>query len=249
MKVLHAPILLGGLTLPFGSWAQPDTLLLAQDEHFALGDTGEDPAPDLNVYGTYVIRLGGDSIRHCGPFPCNGWVEDRYSNGQLKHRGLYESGHLTLYKTYHPNGVLEREYRPIDEKKALMRTWHRNGTLRSETRFADGIAFQYEDYYVNGQLRYAEERDRREPYFLRMDLFDAAGKPISLLRIVDRRAVEFEQEEFHPGGSIKCKGRSRYDPGRMDSQRIGQWVYFDADGRKVREEDYIDGKVHAERSF
>jgi hypothetical protein len=29
--------------------AQPDTVLLAFDEHFLLGDAGEDPSPDLKV--------------------------------------------------------------------------------------------------------------------------------------------------------------------------------------------------------
>lgn len=249
MKVLNALFLGGGLIMSMVVRAQPDTMLLAQDEHYIMGDTGDDPSPDLNVYGNFVAQLGGDSVRSCGQFPCTGWVEDRYPNGQLKHRGYYADGRLTLYKTYHPNGILEREYKPIDEVKSLMRTWHRNGVLRSETRFARGEAFAYEDHYVNGQLRYAEERDRNEPYFTRMELYAATGEPISLLRIVDRSAAEFEQQEYHPGGTLKCKGRSRYNPTRMDSQRIGLWTYFDASGKKVREEDYIDGKVHAERTY
>lgn len=249
MKVLHAPFLFGGLLIPMAGRAQPDTLLLAQDEHFIMGDAGEDPSPDLNVYGNFVAQLGGDSVRVCGQFPCTGWVEDRYPNGQLKHRGYYDSGKLTVYKTYHPNGVLERDYKSIDDVKSVMRTWHSNGMIRSETRFARGETYLYEDHYVNGQLRYAEERDRKEPYFVRLELYAATGEPISVLRIVDRGTAEFEQEEYHPGGALKCKGRSRYNPARMDTQRVGMWTYFDAGGKKVREEDYIDGKVHAERNY
>lgn len=249
MKLLNAPILLGGLIITVHGWAQPDTMLLAHDEHYVMGEIGEDPSPDLNSYGNYVPQLGGDSVRACGQFPCTGWVEDRYPNGQLKHRGYYDSGRLTLYKTYHPNGVLEREYKPIDEVKSVMRTWHRNGLQRSETRFAKGEIYAYEDRYVSGQLRYVEERHRSEPYFTRMELFAATGEPISILRIVDRAAAEVEQEEYYPGGTLRSKGRSRYSSIRMDSQRVGTWTYFNAEGRKVREEDYIDGKVHAERTF
>jgi YD repeat-containing protein len=33
----------------------------------------------------------------------------------------------------------------------------------------------------------------------------------------------------------------------MDAHRIGTWIYYDAAGAVVKEEDYIDGKVHAVR--
>ncbi len=249
MHVPHALILLGWLLVPLVGSSQADTLLLAQDEHFILGDAGEDPSPDLNAYGAFVLDLGGDSIRSCGQFPCTGWVEDRYPNGRLKHRGFYDSGRLTVYKNYHPNGAIEREYKAIDEVKSVMRSWHSNGMPRSETRFADGASYLYEDHYLNGQLRYAEERDRNEPFFVRMELYAASGEPISLLKLMDRSRREFDQQEFHPGGKLKCTGHSRYNAAHMDCQRIGMWTYFNPTGKKVREEDYIDGKVHAERNF
>jgi len=228
---------------------QTDQLLLAQDEHYVMGDTGEDPAPDLNAYSGLIKILGGDSVRHCNGHPCIGWVEDHYPDGVLKHRGYYDGGQLTVYRNYHPDGTLERDFRGIDDVKSLMRTYHRNANPRSETRFADGVAYQYKDFYVSGQLRYEEERDRDEAYFTRMDLYAADGQPISLLRVVDRKKAEFEQKEYYPGGALKCTGHSRYNPSRMDTQRIGTWTFYDAVGRPVREEDHIDGKVHAARDL
>ena len=228
--------------------AQHDTLLLAQDEHYVMGDAGEDPSPDLNAYEAFNSPLGGDSVRTCGEHPCIGWVEDLYPNGGLKHRGYYDGGKLTVYKNFHPNGSIEREFKGIDAVKCVLRTWHANGNPRSETRYADGVAYHYEDHYVNGQLRYAEERHRSEPCFTRMELYAADGKPISLLRKGGGK-LEFEQEEFHPGGALKCKGASRFVPARMDTQRFGTWTYFDTNGTKVREEDYVDGKVQASRTF
>lgn len=224
-------------------YAQPDTLVLHADEHYVLGDLCEDPSPDLNAYEDLNKALGGDSVRTCAGHPCIGWVEDKYPDGSLKHRGYYDAGKLTVYRNYHPNGTLERDFKPLDAVKSLLRTYHANGQLRSEARFADGVSITYEDHYVNGVLRYAEERHRTEPYYVRMDLFAADGKPISLLQLVDKKKIEFEQKEYHPGGALKCQGRARYDPSRMDTQRIGTWTYYDAGGVVAREEDYQEGKV------
>lgn len=249
MKVLRTLILTGGLCSMFVCRAQPDTMLLALDEQYVIGDMGEDPAPDLNVYESFNVQLGGDSIRYCGAYPCIGWVLDNYPSGQVKHRGFYHDGRLTVYKNYHPNGALEREYKAVDDVKSVMRLWHSNGHERSITRFADGVAYAYEDHYVGGQLRYLEERHRTEPCFVRMELYAANGQPISLLKPADKGKLIFQQEEFHPNGALRSQGRSSYDRARMDGRRIGTWVYFDTEGVKRFEEDYVDGKVHASRTY
>lgn len=223
------------------AWAQSDPL--PPDEHYVMGDVGEDPSPDLNAYEALNKALGGDSTRLCGGHPCIGWVEDHYPGGAVKHRGYYDQGQLMVYRNFHANGNLERDYKAIDAVKSVLRTYHANGQLRSEAKFLNGVPVTYEDHYVNGVLRYAEERHRSEPYFIRMDLFAADGKPISQLQLVDRKRVEFVQKEYHPGGALKSEGRARYDPSRMDTQRIGTWIYYDVSGAVIREEDYQQGKV------
>jgi len=231
----------------YRSWAQPDLTMLVSEE-LALGVVvDEDPFPELSRYDRLNPQVGGDSLRLCPGGPCSGWVEDRYADGALRHRGMYDEGRLVVYRNLFPDGTLEREFKQQDAIKSVMRTYHRNAKLRSETRFANGSAFEYRDYYMDGTLRYAEERHRKEPYFLRMDLFSPRGEPISLLSLVDRKRVEFELKEFYPGGHLRSEGRARYDPRRMDSQRIGTWKYYAPDGSVEREEDYVAGKVHAVR--
>ncbi|MBK9177084.1 MAG: hypothetical protein IPM46_12290 [Flavobacteriales bacterium] len=247
MEAHRALFLWGGLLSILNTVAQADTLMLAQDEHFIMGDAGEDPLPELNRYEAFNHLTNGDSLRLCAGFPCTGWVEDRYGNGQLMHRGYYDDGKLTVYKNYYRDGTLEREFKAIDDTRCLLRSWHPNGMARSETRYVEGTVVAFEDHYVNGQLRYREERHRKEPCFTRLELYAADGLPISLLRLVDKGRLEVEQMEYYPGGALRSQGRARYNRMRMDSQRIGTWVYFDAAGQKVREEDYIDGKVHTVR--
>lgn len=207
----------------------------------------DDPFPELNRYDRLNAQVGGDSLRICPGGPCSGWVEDRYPDGTLRHRGSYADGRLLVYRNYFPDGALEREFKQQDAIKSVMRTYHRNAKLRSETRYANGSSFAYSDYYMDGKLRYTEERHRKEPYYLRMDLYSSRGEPISLLRLVDRKKVEFELKEYFPGGSLRSEGRARYDPRRMDSQRVGTWRHYTPDGSVEREEDYVAGKVHSVR--
>jgi antitoxin component YwqK of YwqJK toxin-antitoxin module len=223
--------------------AQPEADLLVQDEHFIMGDTGEDPAPYLSAYEVFNKVLGGDSVRLCGGKPCIGWVEDHYPEGGLKHRGYYDGGRLTIYRNFHANGAMERDFKALDAVKSVQRTYHANGQLRSDTRYVNGQVLSYQDHYLDGRLRYAEERHRSEPYFVRMDLFAADGQPVSLLQLVDKKRVEFVQKEFYPGGALKSEGRARYDPSRMDTHRIGTWTYYDTAGTAIKAEDYRDGRV------
>lgn len=220
-----------------------DPLLLASaysamDEELAVQDKM------LEVYDRFNATIGGDSIRMCGGQPCSGWVEDNYPDGTLKHRGHYEGGRVMLYKNYHPNGDLEREFRAIDVRKSTMKQYYKANVLRSESRFLEGVSVEYKEHYPNGTLRYHEERHRSEPYYLRMDLYAADGKPISLLQLVDKKKIEFELKEYYPGGLLKTSGRARYNRARMDSQRIGTWAVYAPDGSLEKEELYVDGKVH-----
>lgn len=224
--------------------AQSEAEILAHDDLVSLPELTEDPTATVDGYEGLLASLGGDSVRSCAGYACSGWVEDHYPDGAIKHRGFYHEGHLMVFKNFHPDGTLEREFKVLDNVKSSMRTYHANGELRTETRYTNGIALVYEEHYANGQLRYAEEKHRSEPYYLRMDLYRPDGHPISTLRLVDKRSVTFEQAEYWPDGRVRCKGQARYDPNRMDTKRIGTWTYFDQGGQPRFAEAYVDGKVH-----
>ncbi len=235
-------LLLLFLFLPFCFTSQAQQIDLIDPADYYILD---DVKPDLSLetYDRFNHAIGGDSIRICGEFPCIGWVEDKWENGVMKHRGYYDAGKLVIYKNYHPSGDLEREYKGIDARKSVMRTFFSGAGLRSETKYVDGNAIEYKEHYVNGKLRYHEEKHRSQPYYLRMDLYAADGHPISLMQLIDKKKVEFEIKEYHPGGALKCEGRARYDPSRMDSQRIAVWRTYDKAGALLREEAYQDGRI------
>lgn len=224
--------------------AQTDALLMDEDIPFVQADSlvGPDEAPD--PYAPFNAALGGDSVRYCKGIACAGRVEDHYPDGTLLHRGYYGEGRLLVYSNYHPNGALEREYTVQGSTRSTMRTWYADGVLRSETFYLNGIARSFTEHYTNGAVRYTEEKHTSLPYYKVMDLFAPDGKPISTLHVVDKKKVVFEQRVYWPGGQLRAVGRSQFNPQRYDSQRIGAWTYYDPSGKPVKEERYIEGKVH-----
>ena len=69
MTVARALIPWGGIFYCFTAAAQPDTLLLAVDEHYIMGEAGVDPSPDLERYNRFNPAVGGDSTRRCDGLP------------------------------------------------------------------------------------------------------------------------------------------------------------------------------------
>ncbi len=224
--------------------AQPDTMVLSADDLIPGTDSLADETEPMDMYEPLNAALGGDSVRSCGGYGCIGWVEDHYPTGELKHRGYYKDGQLLVYRNYHTNGHMEREFKVIDNTRCFMRTYHDNGAVRTEVTYTNGVAMAYSDHYPNGQLRYQEEKHPSLPYYLIMDLFAPDGKPISTLHLTDKKKNVFEQNEYWPNGQLKCAGRSQFMPARHDSQRIGDWTFYDQNGDPLKQERYIDGKAH-----
>lgn len=244
MKFSAVISLLFAFALPYGSYGQTDHIL-EHDTHSMNLLEEEDPSPAVRGYAEFNPTMGGTKLRQCGVRLCNGWVMDIYPDGVLKHRGLYADGALVRYRNYHSNGQLERDFKQLDMNKSILRTYHSNGTVRSVTHFWDRAVLKYVDHYSDGTLRYAEERHKSEPYYLRMDFFAPNGDPLRLHRLVHRKRIEFEMKAYYPGGGLQSEGRARYDPQLMDTRKVGTWRHYGADGALQREEELQDNKVHS----
>lgn len=231
------------LSTGLAAQSQADGLLLA-DDFSAVTATVEDEATMINDYEALNKALGRDSIRLCQGYACTGWMEDRYPDGTMKHRGFYQDGQLLVYKNYHSNGSIEREFRTVDNFRAVMLTYHTNGMLRTEVKYFKGEALEWIDHYGNGQVRYEQEKHKTEPWYLKMNLYQPDGTPISTLVVADKKKNEVEQKEYWPNGTARLVGRARFDPNRQDCVRVGTWTNFDPEGKPVSEEHYVDGKVH-----
>lgn len=239
---------LGSILLATTVNGQADSLLLADDFHAVTADF-LDELTAINDYERLNPISKGDSVRLCQGYACSGWVEDRHPNGTVKHRGFYQDGQLVVYKNFHPDGMLEREFRAVDTFRGVLTTYHANGVVRTVIKYFKGEVLEWEDHYTNGQVRYEQAKHKTEPWYLKMNLYQPDGKPISTLMLVDKRHNELEAKEYWPNGVLRTVGRSRFVPDRQDCVRIGIWKHFDASGKPVSEDSYVDGKVHASKAL
>jgi antitoxin component YwqK of YwqJK toxin-antitoxin module len=221
--------------------AQREQGLLAHDALLLQPHAMAEPALGIADYEPFNHVLGGDSLRTCNGYACNGWLDDKYPGGGTKHRGYYKDGELVIYSNYRPDGTIEREFKALDHMHSLRRTVHPDGTLRSETRYANGAVMQRTDHFPSGRLREVEVRHAGGHYMERHERFAADGTPISSFRLVDVRREEFETINYHPDGRPRTTGRSRFNREQGRILRHGIWTTFDADGNVVGQERYADG--------
>lgn len=203
----------------------------------------------ITIYERLNFRIGGDSVRNCKGYACNGWVEDYYESGQLLHKGYYTEGHVKIYRNYYPSGNLERVFNVIDDFKSVMKIYYNNDTLKSQIKYIGSNASKWEDYHSNGYLAYYEEYNRGMDYHISQKSYYETGKPEILFELVNKKKLLYTKKEFYPTGTPKLEGEAQYSESLLDYIRTGTWKYYDEKGKLVKQEEYINGKVESEKSF
>ena len=203
----------------------------------------------INIYDKLVLRLGGDSIRHCKGYACSGWIQDRYDSGELLHKGYYVEGHLRIFKNFFPNGKVERDYKVIDDRKSNMHIYYSSGQLKSQQKYVDAEAIIWDDYYSNGNLEYHEEYHKSFNYYISQASYFENGKPHQTLTLVHKKKLLFEKKEYFENGNIKEAGELVYSEDALDYLKKGKWTIYNEDGTPKREETYVNGELNKEKGF
>jgi len=208
-----------------------------------------DSAYGITMYKMLNFRLGGDSVRYCSGYSCEGWIEDHYVDGSLLHRGYYIEGQLKIYKNYFPNGQLEREFRIIDDYKSIMKVYYNTGKLKSEIKYIGQDASKWQDYYSNGQLEYYEEYNKGNEYYIAQNSYFKNGKPESLLELDNKKKLIFTKKGYYPNGNIKEEGLVQYSMDLFDYRKIDKWSSYDENGKIIKDTFYENGKIHKEKTY
>lgn len=224
------------------AWGQSDSLLLDPDEFTVPVVEQRDGTAPIITYEAMNPALGGDSVRNCGAAPCSGWLEDRYADGTLLHRGRYMEGRLVTYSNFRPSGQLERTFESLDNGTSVQALYDGDGVLRSKVTFMRGDAFHIRDFYPNGQLRFEEIKHPTDPYSVLIDLFEQDGTPIRTTRVIDPANAIIEYKEYWSNGRLRMEGCSRFDPRKFKPERIGEWRSFADSGILVSTTNYVEGK-------
>ncbi len=192
----------------------------------------------ITMYEKLNPMLDGDSTRMCSGYACNGWVTDKYDNGNIIHKGYYVDGQLKVYKNFYPDGTLEREFKGVNTFSALSKLFYPSGTIKSEVKYVEATPMVWSDYYENGQLEYYEEYHKSFDYHIAKRSYYKDGKPESLFEMVNKKKLEYTQNDFYSAGAKKLEGVLIYDKKIYDYRKIGTWKFYTESGSVEKKETF-----------
>ncbi|HET6243060.1 MAG: hypothetical protein H0V01_09320 [Bacteroidetes bacterium] len=222
--------------------AQGKTVFKKPEDTVRYSDTVVNINYGVRMFDKYNNILGGDSIRNCRNYACQGWVEDFYENGKTLHKGFYIEGILNSYKNFYPDGTLEREFKNKSLVKSELTTYHPNGNIRTKGVFVEGSSLIYEEYYETGQLEYMEENHKSMEYYVSTKSFYSTGTQESILLLTNPKKLTFSKVEYHENGTIREQGELFFNKNNMDYYKSGKWSYFDETSKLTHETLYENGK-------
>lgn len=153
----------------------------------------------FNQYEALVFKLGGDSLRYCGNYLCNNWIEDLYSTGQVVHRGFYINGILESYYNYYPDGTKEREFRVLNDNDYFYRLYYPNGNLRIEKYIYRGVTKELNLFFKNGVLKEKILINTKTEQLISRKTFDRENNLIYSVEFNEDENNYFEKTYFSNG--------------------------------------------------
>jgi hypothetical protein len=184
----------------------------------------------ITIYEKLNPMLDGDSTRMCDGYACNGWVIDKYESGGNLHKGYYIDGQLKVYKNFYPDGSVERDFKSQNTFMATMKMFYKGGTLKSEVKYVEAAPLIWSDYFDNGQLEYYEEFHKSFDYHIAKRSYFKDGKPESLFEMINKKKLEYTQNDFYSLGAKKLEGALIYDKKIYDYRKIGTWKFYAESG-------------------
>lgn len=215
--------------------------LISSAQELELDKYKDGPKPEdviderygITLYEPLNKRLGGDSVRNCMGYECNGWVEDHYDNGKVIHKGYYVHGSLQSYKNYFPNGVVERDFHIIDNHISKLVMYHDNGKPKSDFIYHGNTPFKWESYYENGNLEMIEEYDQEVKFYVNKKRYYENGTlKMSLVR--DEKKGDYEVKEYQEDGTLLSEGKKVYNPATKTYDLVGKLIEYNKDGSKKK---------------
>jgi antitoxin component YwqK of YwqJK toxin-antitoxin module len=197
----------------------------------------------ITLYEPLNMAMGGDSVRMVNGYAAQNWIEDYYEDGTLLHKGYYIDGQLKVYKNYYPDGTLERNFVNVDGYRSKVTLYYQNGNIKSQVTYKDGAAQVWTDYFMNGNIEYYEEYHKSMMYHIAKRSYYESGQAESLFELVNKKKLDYTQNDFYSSGKKRMAGTLRYDKDAYDYFKTGKWVYFNEGGNPIKDETYQDGKL------
>ncbi len=196
----------------------------------------------INIYDDYNPVLKGDSIRYCGDYVCDGWIEDYYNNGKLAHRGLYVMGQLQTYYNFYPSGVKEREFIHTPDNKKVFTSYYPDGKLRKKIIFnKKNLVIDFETYYQNGGPQILEYYDEDGKQLKQKKEFYPSKVLAKSIILISSKKNLYEYREYNEKGQLMLFGSISISEDKIT--REGEWIYFLPSGAIYKKEQYKRGEL------
>ncbi|MPM05119.1 hypothetical protein SDC9_51405 [bioreactor metagenome] len=205
-----------------------------------ITDNVEEP---MLYYERFNAFTGGDSVRLCNKKPCNGIQKDFWENGVIKHKAYYQNGRITNgYENYFENEQLERKFSIINSSSAELTVYYKDGTLRSKVEYRRKNPIKWIDYYPNGNVEFIEEYDNSMEYYIKYNFYFMNGSPQSILELVDKNERIYTSKTYYKNGQLKEEGLRQLNASLGDYVRIGDWKFYDEEGKLTSSHNYYKGE-------
>ncbi|MBX7095574.1 MAG: hypothetical protein K1X56_12710 [Flavobacteriales bacterium] len=244
MRRFYTLILIaGGMMMATTSMAQFNLKKQMADKKTYEAASVIDSTYGIMLYERLNPHTEGDSIRMCGNYACQSWIEDFYVSGELLHKGFYIDGQLKTYKNFYPNGNVERDFKAIDNYRSSVKLFYPDGKLKSEIKYNEGSPESWTDYSASGAITYQEQALKNSTILEFKKFFFDNGAPQKIMEIKDKKKYIYSYTEYHSNGKIKAEGSKVYSEGLGDYLNEGTWKSYDENGNPVKTENFSKGEL------
>ncbi len=242
-----------GLLLPYGLFAQNDTIISYYDKDWKIIDSkakAEYYRISFKQNGLWQVRdyFINDSLQMSGAFKGRSMSFEHgpfvyyHENGQISEKGVYHLGkRVHKWFAWYDNGQKKYE---IDFDAGLpvglVKTWYENGNLESIGKFNYGLEYGiWGYYYKSGVIKAEGEWENGLRKGLWKYYYDLPDHPYKLLQV-------YENGYLIATTALWKNGKTHIEGNFLKDKRHGAWKNYDASGKLIFEGNYKNGQQKGE---
>lgn len=193
------------------------------------------------LYYSVIIGPDGPAYHKCNGKMCNGFIEEYYLNGQIKHLGLYENGQIRngYSRYYYENGLLEEQGQLKNGNRVGQWVWFEENGLLNYSLLYDSLSrknikISFND---NGMIKEYDVFNYDSVCVITSETFFKTGELESHYHHPLCNKNQGIKREYYQNGILKYSRKEFYDIKKCLDE------YFDETGKLIKTEEFSNGKL------
>lgn len=191
----------------------------------------------LSANSTYSLLaefLAIDTLRYQNTSLAQGWLEDYYPSGELKHKGFYKNGKLLLYKNYFVSGICSQALTSSDPLNHCIETFYPNGFLNEQKIYFNSQLKKCSEYFENGCVKSKTEFDRENKLIIYKKVWYSNGLLKSEMKLTDYLTKTYSEKNYYDNGLLREEGNLLISLDNKSYKKNGVWNTYDRTGRGLK---------------